>query len=78
MLCRLRTTRGLRWEPDGLLFVTDLRMGQEPAYTFHFDLGTAAARAAQNHVPTLWSARPDVVTALPWLWRRMWGEPPPR
>jgi inner membrane protein len=67
-------------EAGGRLFVTDLRMGQEPAYTFHFDLGTAAARAAQSHVPTLKSARPDVATALPWLWRRMWGEqlPPPR
>ena len=30
--------------------------------------------------PTLNSARPNVATALPWLWRRMWGDPlpPPR
>lgn len=67
---RLRTT-------DGHLFITDLRMGQEPAYTFRFDLGTAETRAAQSHVPTLKSARPDLAKALPWLWRRMWGDPLP-
>jgi inner membrane protein len=67
-------------ESGGHLFVTDLRMGQEPAYTFHFDLGTAQERAARSQVPTLKGQRPDVDKALPWLWRRMWGEPlpPPR
>ncbi len=67
-------------ESAGHLFITDLRMGQEPTYTFNFDLGTAQERAANSQVPTLKSARPDVATALPWLWRRMWGEPlpPPR
>jgi inner membrane protein len=67
-------------ESGGHLFVTDLRMGQEPAYTFNFDLGTTGQRVANSQVPVLRSARPDVATALPWLWRRMWGEPvpPPR
>ena len=67
-------------ETGGHLFVTDLRMGQEPAYTFNFDLGTAQVRAGPADVPVLKSARPDVSTALPWLWRRMWGDPvpPPR
>ncbi len=64
-------------EKDGHLFVTDLRMGQEPTYTFSFDLGTAEARAAQSHVPQLKGQRPDVSRVLPWLWRRMWGEPLP-
>lgn len=64
-------------EKDGYLFVTDLRMGQEPTYTFNFDLGTAEARAAQSHVPQLKGQRPDVGKTLPWLWRRMWGEPLP-
>ncbi|MDO9433820.1 metal-dependent hydrolase [Hydrogenophaga sp.] len=59
---------------DGHLFVTDLRMGQEPDYTFRFDLGTDAARANGDLQPTLKSSRPDLGTALPWLWRRMWGE----
>ncbi len=67
-------------ESGGKLFVTDLRMGQEPTYTFNFDLGTAQERAANSQVPVLRSTRPDVATALPWLWRRMWGDPvpPPR
>ena len=30
---------------DGSLWLTDLRMGQEPHYTFRFDLGTDEARA---------------------------------
>lgn len=63
-------------QSGGRLFVTDLRMGQEPAYTFHFDLGTPAGLAAQQHAPTLESQRPDLATALPWLWRRMWGTAP--
>ena len=64
---------------QGQLFVTDLRMGQEPAYTFNFDLGTPAELAAGTQAPVLASRRPDLSTALPWLWRRMWGEalPPP-
>lgn len=60
----------------GRLFVTDLRMGQEPAYTFHFDLGIPAGLAARQHAPTLESQRPDLATALPWLWHRMWGNAP--
>ncbi|MDT4867765.1 hypothetical protein FQZ97_1026950 [compost metagenome] len=61
-------------ETGGRLFVTDLRMGQEPSYTFHFDLGTQAARANGGHRPTLNGQRPDIGAALDWLWRRMWGE----
>jgi inner membrane protein len=64
-------------ESSGRLFVTDLRMGQEPTYTFNFDLGTAESRAGPAYVPVLKSARPDIATALPLLWLRMWGEAPP-
>ncbi|MDO9251612.1 metal-dependent hydrolase [Hydrogenophaga sp.] len=66
-------------ESDGRLFVTDLRMGQEPAYTFRFNLGSAAARANGGHAPTLEGLRPDVGIALPWLWQRLLGNdiPPP-
>ncbi|MDB5886828.1 MAG: hypothetical protein JWR74_2999 [Polaromonas sp.] len=62
---------------DGRLFVTDLRMGLEPAYTFNFNLGTPAELAAGTRAPTLDSQRPDLSTALPWLWQRMWGKSPP-
>lgn len=61
-------------EHDGRLFVTDLRMGQEPSYIFRFDLGSAAERAngarAAQHV----GERGDVVAGLRRLWRRLWGE----
>ncbi len=56
------------------LYLTDLRMGQEPSYTFRFDLGTDAARANGGHLPTREASRPDIGTALPWLWRRIRGE----
>lgn len=60
-------------ETDGHLYVTDLRMGQEPHYTFRFDLGTDAARANGGYRPTLNGSRPDIATALPGLWHRMLG-----
>lgn len=59
---------------DDHLFVTDLRMGQEPHYTFRFDLGTDVARAHGGHRPTLEGSRPDLGQALPWLWRRIGGD----
>ena len=59
------------------LFVTDLRMGQEPAYTFHFNLGPPTALVGQALAPMLESQRPDLGTALPWLWQRMWGKAVP-
>lgn len=60
-------------ETGGRLFVTDLRMGVEGAYTFHFDLGPLAAQAADPVKPARKSTRPDLDTALPWLWQRMLG-----
>lgn len=56
------------------LFVTDLRMGQEPNYTFRFNLGSDAARAHGGYKPTLAGSRPDLERALPWLWHRLLGE----
>ena len=63
---------------DGQLRITDLRMGQEPAYTFNFDLGPLAAVGS---VPAQQvSQRPDVGAALSWLWTRLKGHdvPSPR
>ena len=62
------------FESGGRLFVTDLRMGAEPRYTFHFDLGPTASLATGKAVPTLQSQRPDIAPALQWLWRRMRGQ----
>ncbi|CAN7288986.1 metal-dependent hydrolase [Acidovorax sp. LjRoot117] len=57
----------------GDVFITDLRMGNEPTYSFHFNLGTPAEMAAGQRAATLQMQRPDLATALPWLWKRMWG-----
>ncbi len=57
----------------GEVFITDLRMGYEPHYSFHFNLGTPAELASGQHTTTQEWQRPDLATALPWLWERMWG-----
>ncbi len=61
------------------LRLSDLRMGQEPYYTFTF----VVARHGSDWkpvAPELVVGRPDLDRALPWLWRRLRGEllPPPR
>jgi inner membrane protein len=61
-------------EDEGRLYVTDLRMGQEPSYTFHFDLGTAAERANGPRPSRMEGMRVDVEQGLGWLWRRLRGE----
>lgn len=71
----LRFTDGLlrlRLQDDHL-WLTDLRMGQEGAYVFDFDLGPPlqvgqTAPAAVQH-----SNRPPVGQSLRWLWARMGG-----
>ena len=66
-------------EEQGHLFVTDLRMGMEPYYSFHFDLGPTSSVATDGTKPVQQSQRPPVPTTLQWLWRRMLGDavPPP-
>lgn len=65
---------------DGRALLSDLRMGQEPFYTFTFDIGKASGPNHPVPVATLQRSRPDLGRALPWLWQRMAGEPlpPPR
>jgi inner membrane protein len=58
---------------NGHLVVTDLRMGQEPAYVFTFDIGPPLEEG-QTHGPTQQLARRmDVGASLKWLWQRMLG-----
>jgi len=65
-----------RFRPD--LVVTDLRMGQEPAYVFAFHV--PAARAWTGLLPRAVGGRLDIARGLQWLWPRMLGAdlPPPR
>jgi len=62
------------------VLLSDLRMGQEPAYIFTFEIARRASPSVPLAVPQQVGTRPDLARALPWLWRRMWGErlTPPR
>ncbi len=68
-------------EQDGpQLLISDLRMGQEPAYTFRFVVAERRSPLQALERPVQQGTRPDLERGLSWLWRRMWGEPlpPPR
>ena len=58
-------------EQDGRVLLTDLRMGQEPAYVFRFDVGASDAVGAE--APVQLAMRPDLRRGLPWLWDRILG-----
>jgi hypothetical protein len=56
------------------IVMTDLRMGQTPWFVFSFvvaEHGASGIRAVPNR--QIASERPPV-TALPWLWHRIWDE----
>ena len=59
-------------ERDRRLYVTDLRLGLEPFYSFRFDLGSLgdAPLARSERV----GIRPDLASWLPWLWQRIKGD----
>jgi inner membrane protein len=61
-------------QKDGRLWITDLRMGQEPDYVFHFDIGPATARADQPALAQQVSARTPLGPGLRWLGQRMLGK----
>ena len=70
-------------EVNGEVFITDLRMGFEPAYFFNFNMGTPNGDGALdvNRVATQSGLRPNIEKGLPWLWQRLTGqtkEPPPQ
>lgn len=58
---------------DGHLWLTDLRMGQEGAYVFEFDLGLPLDANVPTPAAVQHSARPNLGIALPWLWARLGG-----
>jgi inner membrane protein len=67
-------------DDGGRIVISDLRMGQEPAYIFSFAVARRHSPPVPLHRCEAVGLRPDIGRALPWLWRRMWGEPlpPPR
>ena len=62
------------------LVITDLRMGQEPAYVFSFAVAERRSAALPLAPAEQIGTRIDIARGLPWLWRRMLGDqlPPPR
>ena len=62
------------------LRITDLRMGQEPNYTFSFEVAERHSPPVPLATSRQVGSRPDIGRALRWLWRRALGEPlpPPR
>lgn len=62
------------------LFVTDLRMGQEPAYVFNFAVAERHSPVQPLARPEQRSESPELRAGLDWLWRRALGEElaPPR
>jgi inner membrane protein len=67
-------------QQGGQVLVSDLRMGQEPAYVFSFVVAERHSPPVPLAVPVQLGARIDLERGLPWLWRRMLGDPlpPPR
>lgn len=64
----------------GRAFISDLRMGQEPHYSFSFLVAQDAGGRWQELAPRNQGSRGDARAGLAWVWQRMWGAdlPPPR
>lgn len=58
---------------DGSAWVTDLRMGQEPNYSFSFLVAQERGATWQAVVPRNEGSRGDARRGLAWVWERMWG-----
>jgi inner membrane protein len=67
-------------EQGDQVLISDLRMGQEPAYVFSFAVAERRSPVLPLATPVQVGARIDIQRGLPWLWRRASGEPlaPPR
>lgn len=58
---------------DGAAWVTDLRMGQEPNYSFSFIVARQHGSGWSPVVPRNEGSRGDLRRGLAWVWERMWG-----
>lgn len=56
------------------ILITDLRMGQEPSYTFNFEVGVRQGDTITPMPPRHIAERPPLDIGLQWLWRRLKGE----
>lgn len=67
-------------EQDGVVRISDLRMGQEPNYAFTFAVAVRNSPTLSPINPEAIEMPVDVDAMLDWLWRRLRGDPlkPPR
>lgn len=66
---------------DGLVTIADLRMGQEPGYTFEFAVARGTPNPGFREIAyATVGSRGDTGALLAWLWPRIAGsgQPPPR
>jgi inner membrane protein len=63
-------------DDEGLVRISDLRMGQHPSFTFAFHAAQRQAGGAAVALtpPRAVGQRPDAGAGLQWLRRRMWGQ----
>jgi inner membrane protein len=62
-------------DEQGMLIVSDLRMGQEPDYVFQFSVAQRVDGEWQPIAPQRVVALLDVIETLPMVWQRLWQEP---
>lgn len=67
-------------ERDGRAVITDLRMGQEPYYSFNFVVAQRQSPTFAVVPPRAFRESHDTAAGLGWIWRRALGQPlpPPR
>ena len=63
-------------ESSGRVFIRDLRMGQEPNYTFTFAIADRQNTAAQK-LPEQQAFKVNLGCGLKWIWQRIWNEQTP-
>lgn len=61
----------------GVLVLSDLRMGQEPSYTFQFEVARREGDGGWQAIPPRQQPWKAPIDALGALWHRIWNEPPP-
>ena len=61
-------------EADGNLIITDLRMGQEPFYSFNFVIAERSGDNWKAVTPRQVVQRPDIKRALDWIGQRISGD----
>ena len=64
-------------EDAGRVLISDLRMGQEPDYTFTFAVAEKRSAAVPLAQPERVGGRGDIACSLSWLGKRIWGDPLP-